>query len=354
MAAMILLLLSAYSDSISPVNFPLFSFLGMGFPLIVLVNVLFLIWWLIFLRWKPLIVCLLCLFLCRNAIGTYFPLHSPSENLPEGCIKVLTYNVMGFNNAQSHKKNNPNRILQFIIDSNADIVCIQEHRCYHGVNLLSPEDLKKALAIYPYSHFSQIKADSHAMDADGMSVYSRFPILATEKIPFENSEYNGAFLSILDINGKKTALINCHLETNRLSDEERKQYSDFVKKPDSKKMDAVAESAVKKLKPAFKSRALQAEKIANMIRRETNPYMIVCGDFNDTPISYARNTIKGDLKDAFAETGCGLGITYNQNRFYFRIDYIFHSKNIKSFNCSVGKLKDSDHYPVWTWLQLNE
>jgi endonuclease/exonuclease/phosphatase family metal-dependent hydrolase len=347
----ILLLLSAYSDRVSPVNFVVFSFLGMGFPFFLLINILFLLWGLIFFRWQQMFVCLAGILLCWEAVNTYFPLHSRTKEMPENCIKVLTYNVMGFHNSKPHKKSSPNPVLRFIMESNADIVCVQEYRVYENMDLLSSNDLKHALSMYPYSYFYRIETQSYALGDYGMAVYSRFPILSTRKIEF-GSEFNGAFLSELDVNGKKVSLINCHLETNRLSDEERKQYSDFVKNPDSKMIDAVAENAVKKLKPAFKTRALQAEKVAKIIRSQTNPYIIVCGDFNDTPISYARHAIKEKLKDAFAETGFGPGITYNQNRFYFRIDYILHSENIKAFNCSVGKLKDSDHYPVWAWLEL--
>ncbi|MDR1458826.1 MAG: endonuclease/exonuclease/phosphatase family protein [Bacteroidales bacterium] len=348
----LLLVLSAYSDRVSPVNFVVFSFLGIGFPLILLINILFLLWWLIFFRWKQLIVCMVGFLLCWDAIRAYVPLHAQTQEIPDNCIKVLTYNVMGFNNAQPHQKNNPNSVLQFIIDSHADIVCIQEHRTCFIDRLLNSEQLKKALTMYPYYHFSSVGKDEQNDEISGLSIYSKFPILMTKKIPFE-SEYNGAFLSTLDVHGKRLLLVNCHLETNRLSDEERKQYSDFVKNPDSKKIDAVAGSAFKKLKPAFKIRAAQAEKVATAILQEKSPYIVVCGDFNDTPISYALHTIQGNLKDAFVETGWGLGITYNQNRFYFRIDHILHNRNIQAYNCSVGKLKASDHYPVWAWLQLH-
>jgi endonuclease/exonuclease/phosphatase family metal-dependent hydrolase len=99
-------------------------------------------------------------------------------------------------------------------------------------------------------------------------------------------------------------------------------------------------------------RANQAHVIDREIRESRNPYIVVCGDFNDTPISYAYRTIKGDLEDAFVESGSGMGISFNRYRFLFRIDYILHSKNMKAYNCTVGKLKVSDHYPVCTYLQF--
>lgn len=347
----VLLILSAFSDRVSPDKIVYFSFLGMVFPFILVINLCFVVWWLLFRRWKQLLTCLIAIFICWGAVNTYFPLHLKTEKLPDDAIKILTYNVMGFHHSTPHTEKKPNPVLQYIVDSEADVVCIQEHRTYRNSRHLSPVTLRRALRAYPYSHFHRIKTADPDLGIYGLSIYSKYPIVSTEKIDF-NSMYNGAFKAVLNVDGKKVTVINCHLETNNLSNEDRRQYDAMMKDFDSKKLDEVAGRTVKKLKPAFKTRAAQAKKIAELIRKEENPYIVVCGDFNDTPISYARKTIKGNLKDAFADTGSGLGITYNRNRFYFRIDYILHSKNIKAYNCTVGELKDSDHYPVYTWLKL--
>ena len=66
---------------------------------------------------------------------------------------------------------------------------------------------------------------------------------------------------------------------------------------------------MKRLKRAFVKRAKQADLIEASIN--TSPYpVIVCGDFNDTPCSYAYNTISTTLKDAFVESGNGFGRSY--------------------------------------------
>ena len=67
-------------------------------------------------------------------------------------------------------------------------------------------------------------------------------------------------------------------------------------------------------------------------------------------VLYAR-TIAQDLDDAFTQSGRGLGISYNQNRFYFRIDNILTSKNLRAYNCTVDRsIKESDHYPIWCYI----
>ena len=49
-----------------------------------------------------------------------------------------------------------------------------------------------------------------------------------------------------------------------------------------------------------------------------------------------------------------VGVTYNENFFWFRIDNILHSANMKPINCTVDKVRYSDHYPLWCYLQLKE
>ncbi len=350
---MILLIffISSYSDRISPKFSVFFSYLGMIFPIIFIVTILWLAILLVARKWKWCIAYGLTILICWGAISTYFPIHLKTKNIPEDCIKLLTYNVMKFEHERPHSSKKPNPILRYIANSKADIVCIQEYASLESRNHLTENDIKTALKGYPHSKVLKLK-QSGRKEVVGMAIFSKFPILSFKEIPFK-SIYNGAFMVELNINGKKTTLINNHLESNKLSLEERNEYYGLTKEFDSQKFDNLKTKITKRLTPAMKERAEQASIVSEYIKNNTNPYIIVCGDFNDTPISYSRHKIKGDLKDAFVDTGRGLGISYNSYRFLFRIDYILHSKNIKAYNCTVDKsIRNSDHYPVWTYLQM--
>lgn len=81
--------------------------------------------------------------------------------------------------------------------------------------------------------------------------------------------------------------------------------------------------------------------------------LIICGDFNDTPVSYCYQQIRGALSDSWEEAGWGPGITYNRNKFWFRIDHIFHSKHFKTIDIKVlDEYSYSDHYPVLATVDL--
>ena len=100
----------------------------------------------------------------------------------------------------------------------------------------------------------------------------------------------------------------------------------------------------------YTKRATQVQQITDYINQQDYDKLIVCGDFNDMPISYAYKKMRGNLEDAYASTGFGPGITYHEHLFLFRIDYILHSKNLKAYKTTVDRVRYSDHYPVLTYL----
>jgi endonuclease/exonuclease/phosphatase family metal-dependent hydrolase len=334
----IFLLVSAFSDRISPVDYPCIPFFGLFFPVILLFNIVFLCFWLLFRKWKQLLLTLAVLLICGNAIHSYFPIHGKTKEIPADCIKIMTYNVMSLGYIRTHTKAQPHPILQYVVDQDPDIVCFQE---YDPFWLRDEAIIKKALKALPY----------HSARQGDLIVFSKFPISSVRRLPID-SHYNGACIMELDIHGRKVSLINNHLESTKIAPDERSDYYDLTKDPNKQKLENFTHMMFQRLTPAFQMRAKQAEIVAKAVRENPNPYIIVCGDFNDTPISYARRTIKGDSKDAFVESGSGMGISFNRYRFLFRIDYILHSNNMKAYNCTVGKLKTSDHYPVQTYLQF--
>ncbi|GHT75889.1 endonuclease [Bacteroidia bacterium] len=350
---LVFLLISSFSDMISPEKNRYIPYFGLFFPFIFGFNVLMFLFWIVCRKWKQVILTGIIFLICASAIHTYFPLNRKTKEIPEDCIKMLTYNVMRFHHLQKHTKAHPNPILQYIVEQHADIICMQEYAASPGgKDHLTEQDIREALKATPYYHIEKLKISTPGQTF-GLAIFSKYPILSTRALPID-SEYNGAFVAELNIKGKKVMLINNHLESNKITEDERSEYYDFTKDPDTQKLENFTHMMFQRLTPAFRLRAKQADMIAQIIKKNTMPYILVCGDFNDTPISYARRTIKGNLVDSFVESGLGMGTTFNRHRFLFRIDNIFHSKNIKAYNCTKGNLRDSDHYPVSTYLQFRD
>ena len=82
-----------------------------------------------------------------------------------------------------------------------------------------------------------------------------------------------------------------------------------------------------------------------------SPYKtILCGDFNDTPVSYCYNRIENELIDAFIESSSGIGSTYIGKFPFNRIDYIFYSNKLQSKEFKTHNIKYSDHKPISCYI----
>lgn len=350
----LLLLFSTLAPVTSPFDFVIISYLGLGFPILLFINVCFFILWLVFLKWKYFVIQLVILLFCWNSINTYIPLNSPSKDIPEKSFKIMSYNVRGFDWLTGDEaRNNP--IFSYMANSGADIICMQEFAVEEKKDkdkIISLEELDGFLEEYPYRTIIRL-GDTINSCMYGLACYSKFPIEKVARIPIE-SAFNGAGMYEIKIGKKSLTIVNNHLESNRLTAEDKVLFKELVVDKNRKKLDAVTQTIRSHLDPAFKTRATQANIIADCIRiqREKTDAMIVCGDFNEPPISYAYETIKGNFLDAFKYTGRGVGITYHEDGFYFRIDYIMHSLNLQAYNCTVGDVKYSDHYPIWAWIKF--
>lgn len=345
--SILLLLLAFPAWYVSPLRTSFFSFMGIAFPIILLSSVLCLIFWIILKRWKLVIVIGIALIVCIKPITAFFPLNLKSQDIPEKSLKVLTYNVMGF--LGEAKRISAHPLLEYIAKTDADIVCLQEYMISKtGKSLLTQKDVNKILSKYPYRSITGLEY-SGKYHTYGLACFSKHPIRSTREFTFKGS-YNGAAVYSIDVNGETYLVANNHLESNKISSSDKKLYGDLLAKRDSQTLNEVTSNIRKRLGRGYNKRASQVQKINEYIDRQEYDKLIICGDFNDTPISYTYKKMKRNLTDAYASTGFGPGITYYEDYFLFRIDYILHSKNLKSHKTTVDKVKYSDHYPVLTYL----
>lgn len=338
-------LLSAYSPYISPEKYPMLSCAGLAFPLFLIINICFIIFWIIF-HYKYVLVSLIAMLIAIPQIRTYMPLNLHSKDVPSARIKLLSYNVMSFNNME--KVNGENSILQYLAKSNADIICLQEYGTSHSSGkYVNEEYIQSMMKNYPYQDVTVVGDKS---SGNKLALFSRFPILSSRCIRYQ-SNYNGSVCYELAITGDTVTLINNHLESNKLTLRDREKYEGFLDSLKAGAVKAENRSLLRKFADASVIRAKQARAIAGAIATSPHQSVIVCGDFNDSPLSYAHQLISRHLKDAFTQSGCGLGVSFNRNKFFFRIDNILISKDLQSYNCTVDRsIKSSDHYPIWCYI----
>jgi len=349
LVAILLLFTSFLSWSVSPLKTNLFSYIGLGFGFILLLNVAYLVFWIFFSKWKLALISLTALLICHKPVTTFFPMHLFPVKEPYGTIEVLTYNVQGFPE-ERNKNSEEHPILDYIAATDADIVCLQEYLVSKtGQSIFSQKDVNRILNQYPYRSVTGLES-SGKYHIFGLACFSKYPIEKTDEIVFESS-YNGAAVYTINIDGKRYTVANVHLESNSIMAEDKKLYSDFLQNNDSVKLEQVTSNIRSRLGSAYRMRARQVEKVKSYIATQQTDGTIICGDFNDTPISYAYSSMKRGLKDAYVSTAFGPGITYHEDFFLFRIDYILHSEELKAFQTKVDRVPFSDHYPLKTHLK---
>ncbi|MCM1312368.1 MAG: endonuclease/exonuclease/phosphatase family protein [Bacteroides sp.] len=327
----------AYTTYLPPQTYPNWSYFGLIFPVFLFLDIVFVAFWLVF-KWKLVILPLTGLLLCIGAVRTYFPVNIPQAH-PADAIKVLSYNVLHFGE-DSSVASEDNPILNYILQSGADIVCLQEAGGRDMERMGEVFD-----SIYPYSEFG---ASRMAM----VLILSKYPILSTEEINYP-SETNSSFAHELLV-GKDTVLvINNHLESYKLNDDDKQQYKQIIKNPESDDVEEKYHSLVSKIAKATAVRGVQADSVAAFIARSRHKYIISCGDFNDSPVSYVHHAMARTLNDAYTRSGNGPGLSYNRNGMYFRLDNILASDNFVPYEAVVDrKIKASDHYPISCYLKM--
>ena len=341
--AALLLFLSAYSPSIDPHAHPVISSMGLFFPVFLLVNVFFLIFWAIVYR-RFILFPLLVFIGCWGSIRTYFPINCFEEDAPEEAIKIVSYNTRAFGEKQPHTKEHPNEVLAYLQNSDADIICLQE---YIFGGKLKKKDIDYALRGYRYKHYQSL-----GKGLNGLGCYSRYPILSATPILYKGT-INGSVAYRIKVDGDTLLVINNHLESNKILKSDVKTYQEMIDAPSKENLFAGVRKIWGKVAEATKIRAKQADVLVETIRNSNEKSVVVCGDFNDTPISYTHHVLCDELQDAFVETGNGLGVSYNKDRLYVRIDHILASKNLEVYNCTVDNtIHASDHYPIWCYISL--
>lgn len=342
-AVIIVMFLVGFADYVNPERYPLLSTAGLAFPFFLIVNLAFIVFWVVF-RLRMVIIPVLGYLACYVPISIYLPVNMRCD-LPENCIKVMTWNIQAYS-GEPRYDDAFDMIFDYIRDSDADIVCLQEDA---GI---SSERRMRLDSLYAYTDTCIV---SNPKGTNGMGIYSRYPILRREKIDYP-SDANLSMAYYLKRQGDTLLVIVNHFETTHLSRSDRKKYKEMMKGNLGKDtMREESKRLLHTLAESNKLRAPQARAVHEYVESHRQYPIILCGDFNDNPISYTRRMVAKGLTDCYVESGRGVGLSYNQKGFFVRIDNILCSDNFEPYNCYVDdKIDASDHYPMICWLKFDK
>ena len=343
-------MIGAYlSTHFSPNFFPYLYFLGLGYPVLLLLTLLFTFFWIWYNR-KYVLFNLLIIGLGWNHLQNFFPINMFSPAINSRSLKVMSYNVRIFNlYDKANKIKSRDGIFSFLKKEDADILCFQEF--YHqekSPDFVTRDSLVKLLALEFYQERYTHKL--HDEQYFGVATFSKFPIVNKKEISFDNDPNNFCIFSDI-VKGRDTIRVfNGHVGSIRFQDKDYAFFGDneagkiYQRGPKEQRI-------LTRLKVAYEKRATQIEKIMESVK--DSPYPVVfCIDMNDTPVSYAYRQVRKKLNDSFVGVGTGVGTTYIGKVPSNRIDYIFHSPKLQPVNFITHDVYFSDHKPISVEINL--
>ena len=336
------LLLSYLAPYFHPNTITILPFFGLAYPIFAIATFCFGLFWAVF-RSKWAIICLFVLLIGGKLHFRTFAFQlSPGETAPENALSILSYNVRLFGIYDDDSYNNRNAIFAYLRAENPDVACFQEYyKQDKPTKFETIDSLTHALKSIDYHERTAHKIKGRKNF--GVAMFSKYPMIAKGDVIFESQEKDDFnFCIFVDIVKNKDTfrIYNVHLQSIKLTS--------TMSSIDEKNNDLDKKSIltmIKKLKIAYTKRADQSRRI--IAHMSASPYpSVICGDFNDTPMSYTYNQFDRFLIDVFRNSSWGIGRTYIGKLPAGRIDYIFHTPNLSSAEFKIQKERLSDHLAI--------
>ncbi len=319
-------ILAYVSSEIHPSASRIPGMMGLFFPILFFLNLFTVLFWLSFGKWYALIS-LATLAAGYAHIQNFIQPGIHKKGDYENSLRIASYNIYSFHKVSPLKTSAEQVVLQMAKDlGDPDILCLQE-----SVNVGRAD------------HTIGKYADMYLVPNSGTLLLSKYPIVRSGQIVVEALPSLSGWA---DVKLKKDTvrIYILHLTSNRITEESEKLIEEG--KLQESRTWITAGSLIRKYSSASVHRAVQADVIRKHM--DSCPYpILVIGDFNDTPQSYAYADLLGeDMHDSFVERGSGIGTTYAGSIPGLRIDYVLASKEITITQHEVLKLHYSDHYPI--------
>lgn len=326
------LVLSYLSTFINPATFTPPLFFGLYFIPLVAINLLILVIgivrrsgaaWITFVALLPSIL-----------YAELFVRWGDVQRGDEGIsLKVCTYNVGLFAQGSGGMSRTASLegVSGFVAEQQPQVVCLQE---FH---IKDTNEIAKRFPDYPYRYYHLFRGRGNSRF--GNITLSQLPIVNQGKITFKEST-NICIYTDIEHFGKVIRVYNTHLESHSIS------FTALVKRlREREKFTDEIYEVHDKVAGTFRKRSLQVDTIAGHMH-DSNLPAIVCGDFNDTPMSYTYKNLAFHKRDSFRQAGKGFSATYSLMWPLLRIDYILYPAPYWSLSHKTPRIEYSDHYPV--------
>lgn len=336
------LLIAYLTPHVAPSTFGSLTIVGIFAPILYIGVVICLLCWIIMGRWKIVGVVSLLLIPGLFHISDFYNviyMRQVEQKPSRGSFTLMSYNVRGFRNDSSSRAVD-NHVAYFESQELADIVCFQEYA-------LDIPNVERIDSLFKARQKRLYVKDVVESGEVVLRTYSRFPIIGSGSL---SGEGRGTSLWVDVIVGKNDTLrvFNNHLHSMNISSEDSSDIEQGRILNDGDRMQSIVDRIAKN----SSIRAEYVDTLRTIVER--SPYRnIICGDFNDTPMSYVYGELIDGYVDAFEQCGGGYGYTFRPMRGTLRIDYILFSPELEAESYVADQSNElSDHLPITARLKI--
>ena len=346
----VLLLLSIFLPYLNPGKYWPAGFPGFFFPILFPLCFIYTILWMWRRNRKYVCINLIAILCAMPAALTTWGVHIFRKNslLPQTNswqFTLMTYNTSSMGLVRYvTDRNKEAAIYNTIASGSPDILCLQEFYTNDHPDKEQHIQRIRSAGNYSYHYFTGDKTHWESWHY-GIVLFSRYPVISAAAIPCGESSFGSGstFLQAdIAVKGDTIRVFSVQLTSYMFNREDYEQ----MKAPRGTGL-------VYKMKSTFRARSGQALQLAALVAESPYP-VIVCGDFNDTPVSFTYKTISRGMQDAFLKTNAGWGRTLSYLSPSLRIDYILAQSPVKIHSSKVFHPGASEHFPVMACLSLKK
>ncbi|HKK09635.1 MAG TPA: endonuclease/exonuclease/phosphatase family protein [Bacteroidales bacterium] len=328
------LLISYLAVYIPPYPFWPLGLFGLAYPVLFLINGLFLLFWVIVNK-KYFLISLISILIGWNHFGNHFRVFPAKAKQAESKISLTTYNIRLSQNTGLGKE--PQPFAEWLKTNTSGILCFQE-------SYYPAKGNKQSLQVMGPGY----NTSAYHRKA-GLAILSHYPAASNGLLSSEGRVF--CLFANLITNNDTIRIYNTQLASNYLDDE--KTIFDKDAEIEQKELSRKASILVRKLINGYQRRVKEVRILKKHIAQSPYP-VVLCGDFNNTPMSYTYHQLKSNrFADSFRmQQSVGIGNTYIGKMPPIRIDYVLHDKNFETLSYKRIKENFSDHYPLKVILSL--
>lgn len=334
---------------LSPAKIWWSELIAISYPYFLIINIVFIIFWLFAgIRWA--LISTFFILLGFNHVSLFYQFgNDEAQETDSISFSLMSYNVRLFDlyNWTGNLKTRA-EIFDKLSNEQPDILCFQEYYNQDYGDFQNTDALKKFL--HAKNAHVEYGITLRKTNHWGLATFTRFPIVGRGRVIYEEGKTNFGLYTDVKINKDTLRIYNVHLQSNHFKERDYR----FIESPDSGSNKQILQSTkriMRRLKDGAVKRAQQVDELK--IHMNNSPYPVVlCGDFNDPPFSYAYHVLSENLDDTFTEHGSGIGVTYIGKIPFFRIDYVLHDENVNCVSHEVDTTRLSDHKPIKVKLEV--